>query len=132
MIVQSKLPEVGTSIFSVMSRMAADHKAINLSQGFPDFPVHPELIDRTHHYMQKGLNQYAPGNGVPRLTKAISAMTNRLYGVAPEADNEITVCTGATEGLFATITALVNRGDEVILFDPAFRWYSCTPEFTIS
>lgn len=123
MIVNSKLPEVGTSIFTVMSRMAADHDAINLSQGFPDFPVHPELIDRAHHYMQKGLNQYAPGNGVPRLKKAISEMTLRLYGVAPDAEDEITISTGATEGLFATITALVERGDEVILFDPAYDSY---------
>ncbi|MDW3196459.1 MAG: methionine aminotransferase [Cytophagales bacterium] len=123
MIVNSKLPDVGTSIFSVMSRMAADHEAINLSQGFPDFPVHPELIDRAHHYMQKGLNQYAPGNGVPRLKKAISEMTNRLYGVTPDPEDEITITTGATEGLFATITALVERGDEVILFDPAYDSY---------
>lgn len=123
MIVNSKLPEVGTSIFSVMSRMAADHKAINLSQGFPDFPVHPELIDRAHHYMQKGLNQYAPGNGVPRLKKAIAEMTNRLYEVAPDFEDEITITTGATEGLFAAITALVERGDEVILFDPAYDSY---------
>lgn len=123
MIVNSKLPEVGTSIFTVMSRMAADHDAINLSQGFPDFPVHPELISRAHHYMQNGLNQYAPGNGVPRLKKAISEMTRRLYGVAPDAEDEITISTGATEGLFATITALVERGDEVILFDPAYDSY---------
>lgn len=123
MIVNSKLPEVGTSIFSVMSRMAADYKAINLSQGFPDFPVHPELIERAHHYMQKGLNQYAPGNGVPRLKKAISEMTDRLYGVAPDSEDQITISTGATEGLFATITALVNQGDEVILFDPAYDSY---------
>ncbi len=123
MIVKSKLPEVGTSIFSVMSRMAADHNAINLSQGFPDFPVHPELIERAHHYMQKGLNQYAPGNGVPRLKKAIAEMTGRLYGVAPDPEEEITISTGATEGLFATITALVERGDEIILFDPAYDSY---------
>ena len=123
MIVNSKLPEVGTSIFTVMSRMAADHHAINLSQGFPDFPVHPELIDRAHHYMQKGLNQYAPGNGVPRLKTAISDMTQRLYGVAPDPEDDITVSTGATEGLFAAITALVERGDEVILFDPAYDSY---------
>lgn len=123
MIVNSKLPEVGTSIFSVMSRMAADHKAINLSQGFPDFPVHHELIDRAHHYMKKGLNQYAPGNGVPRLKKAISEMTDRLYGVGSDPEDEITITTGATEGLFATITALVERGDEVILFDPAYDSY---------
>lgn len=123
MIINSKLPDVGTSIFSVMSRMAADYKAINLSQGFPDFPVHPELIERAHHYMQKGLNQYAPGNGVPRLKKAISEMTDRLYGVAPDPEEEITISTGATEGLFATITALVERGDEIILFDPAYDSY---------
>lgn len=123
MIVNSKLPEVGTSIFSVMSRMAADHNAINLSQGFPDFPVHPELIDRAHHYMQKGLNQYAPGNGVPRLKAEISKMKSRLYSVAPDPEDEITISTGATEGLFATITALVERGDEVILFDPAYDSY---------
>ncbi len=123
MTITSKLPDVGTSIFSIMSRLAADHDAINLSQGFPDFPVHPELIDRAHHYMKKGLNQYAPGNGVPKLRKAISEMTNRLYGVAPDFEDEITISTGATEGLFATITALISRGDEVILFDPAYDSY---------
>lgn len=123
MTISSKLPEVGTSIFTVMSRMAADHDAINLSQGFPDFPVHPELIEWAHHYMQKGLNQYAPGNGVPKLRKAIAEMTNRLYGVEPDPEEEITITTGATEGLFATITALVERGDEVILFDPAYDSY---------
>ena len=119
----SKLPNVGTSIFTEMSRMAADHNAINLSQGFPDFPVHEELIALTHHYMNKGLNQYAPGSGVPKLRQAIAEMTHRLYGVKPDFETEITVSTGATEGIFATLTALVSRGDEVILFDPAYDCY---------
>lgn len=123
MTVSSKLPDIGTSIFTVMSRMAADHKALNLSQGFPDFPVHPELIERAHHYMQKGLNQYAPGNGVPRLRTGIAEMTERLYGVKPDAEEEITISTGATEGIFATLTALIQSGDQVILFDPAYDSY---------
>lgn len=123
MTITPKLPDVGTSIFTVMSKMAADHDALNMSQGFPEFPVHPELIERAHHYMLKGLNQYAPGNGVPRLREGIADMTERLYGERRDAETEITVSTGATEGIYSTLTALIHRGDQVILFDPAYDSY---------
>ena len=121
--VTSKLPDVGTTIFAVMSQLADDCKAINLSQGFPSFEPPAELIDRIDHYLRSGANQYAPMTGVPSLRRAIAEKTTRMQGREPDADAEITVCTGATEGLFSAIQAIVRGGDEVIVFDPAYDAY---------
>ncbi|WP_422360810.1 methionine aminotransferase [Reichenbachiella sp.] len=118
----SKLPNAQTSIFAVMTKMANECGAINLAQGFPDFDVAPELIDGIHHYMQKGMNQYAPMPGVPALREAIANKIDHTYGVAITPDN-ITVTAGATQALFAAITAIVHAGDEVIFFDPAYDCY---------
>jgi methionine aminotransferase len=121
--VTSKLPDVGTTIFTVMSQLAADCKAINLSQGFPSFNPPDDLLDRIDHYLHAGANQYAPMTGVPALRAAIAAKTARLQGRELDADAEITVCSGATEGLFSAIQAIVRPGDEVIVFDPAYDSY---------
>ncbi|MDH5599037.1 MAG: methionine aminotransferase [Cyclobacteriaceae bacterium] len=119
----SKLPEQGTSIFTVMSAMALEHGAINLSQGFPEFEVSPELVDRIYHYMTKGHNQYAPMPGTPQLRKEIARVTEENYGRKTDENNEITIFSGATEALFSSITTLIHPGDEVILFDPAYDSY---------
>jgi len=119
----SKLPDVGTTIFAVMSQLATDCKAINLSQGFPGFEPPAGLIDRIDHYLRSGANQYAPMPGVPSLRRAIAEKTARMQGRELDVDTEITVCTGATEGLFSTIQAIVRNGDEVIVFDPAYDAY---------
>lgn len=121
--ISSKLPDVGTSIFSVMSKMAQDHNAINLSQGFPDFEVSAKLISLVNSYMQKGMNQYAPMPGVLVLREAIAQMTSDLHSINVDPENEITVTSGATEAIFDIITATVKNGDEVILFDPAYDCY---------
>lgn len=119
----SKLPHVGVTIFTIMTKLANDYDAINLSQGFPDFDVYPELVDLVLKYMREGNNQYAPMQGVSVLRERISEKTLEMYGAKYDPDTEITVTSGATEALFSTITAVVNRGDEVILFEPAFDSY---------
>ncbi len=119
----SKLPDVGTTIFAVMSQLAQDCKAINLSQGFPSFEPPAELIDRIDHYLRSGANQYAPMPGVPTLRRAIAGKMLHMQGRTVDPDTEITVCTGATEGLFSAIQAVVRPGDEVIVFDPAYDSY---------
>lgn len=119
----SKLPDVGTTIFAVMSKMAADHKAMNLSQGFPDFPVSEQLIDFVLEGMRKGMNQYAPMPGLPMLREAIARKLNHTYQIDCDPDTEITITAGGTQALYATITAIVNPGDEVIIFDPAYDSY---------
>lgn len=121
--ITSKLPDVGTSIFSVMSMMAQEHNAINLSQGFPDFEVSAKLINLVNSYMQKGMNQYAPMPGVFALREAIAQMTSDLHSINIDPENEITVTSGATEAIFDIITATVQNGEEVILFDPAYDCY---------
>lgn len=121
--VTSKLPQVGTTIFTVMSQLAVECKAINLSQGFPGFDPPPELLELINRYLHAGANQYAPMPGVPALRLAIADKTERLYGRLVNADTEVTVSTGATEGLFSAIQALVRPGDEVIVFDPAYDSY---------
>jgi methionine transaminase len=123
MIIDSKLPDVGTTIFTVMSKMAADCGAINLSQGFPDFEPHPELIERVNYYMRKGFNQYAPMQGVPELRRRIAEKTWQLYGARVDPETEITVTSGATESVFTAITAVVRPGDEVIVLEPAYDAY---------
>lgn len=103
--------------------MAVEFNAINLSQGFPDFPVPQELIHLVNQYMRKGYNQYAPMAGVPKLLDALSAKLEESYCYKVKANSEITITAGATEGIFATIMALVQAGDEVIVFDPAYDSY---------
>lgn len=119
----SKLPNVGITIFTKMSKMATEFGAINLSQGFPDFPVDPQLIDRVHHYMKQGLNQYAPMPGVPQLREAIANKTEICYGWMPNVDTNITVTCGAIEAIMSAISALIHPGDEVIILDPAYDAY---------
>ena len=120
---ESKLPSSAVSIFEVMSRLAREHQAINLSQGFPDFGTSPALVESVAHYMREGHNQYAPMPGVLALREALSMKIERLYGRRYDPDTEIAITTGATEGLFATLTALVHPGDEVVLFQPAYDSY---------
>lgn len=119
----SKLPNVGTTIFTVMSALANEHQAINLSQGFPDFPSDPDLIDRVCHYMQSGFNQYAPMPGAAPLRAAIAEKIERLYPFRPNPESEITVTAGATQAIFTAIATLVRPGDEVIVFEPAYDSY---------
>ncbi|MGI9542847.1 MAG: methionine aminotransferase [Cyclobacteriaceae bacterium] len=121
--INSKLPDEGTTIFTIMSKMALDHGAINLSQGFPDFDISAELIDLVHKFMQKGANQYAPMQGVPAFREAISSKIKTCYDADLDPISEITVTAGATEALYSAITALVEPGDEVIIFDPAYDLY---------
>jgi len=127
---QSKLPASGVSIFATMTRLANEHGAINLSQGFPDFHCEPQLLARVARYMWAGHNQYAPMAGEPALREALAMKIERLYGRRYDPVTEIAVTTGATEGLFATLTALVHPGDEVVLFQPAYDSY--TPSVQLS
>ncbi len=119
----SKLPQVGTTIFTVMSALAAEHQAINLSQGFPDFPLDEQLLTLIGEKYKAGLNQYAPMPGVPALREAIVEKCRLRYGIHLHADDNITVTPGATEAIFAAITAVVHPGDEVIVFEPAYDCY---------
>lgn len=120
---KSKLPDVGTTIFTVMSQMALEYDAINLSQGYPDFPPPERLLERVTAHLRNGHNQYAPMAGVPELRENIAAKTENLYGRRVDPDIEITVTSGATEALFCAIEAFVHPGDEVIVFDPAYDSY---------
>lgn len=128
MRIKSKLPKVGVTIFTQMTKLANEHGAINLSQGFPDFNVDTELIDLVAKYMREGNNQYAPMQGVMALRERIAAKVREVYGAAYDPSEEITVTSGGTEALFAAITAVVNRGDEVIVFEPAYDSYVPTIE----
>ena len=121
--VASKLPDVGTSIFSVMTRLANEHGAINLSQGFPDFDCDPALVDAVCAAMRAGHNQYAPMPGVLALREAIAAKVAHCYGATCDPATEVVVTSGATAGLYATLTALVQAGDEVVLFEPCYDSY---------
>ena len=121
--ISSKLPDLGTTIFTVMSQLATETGAINLSQGFPSFDPPDALINRIQWHLHNGANQYAPMPGVPSLREAIAEKTERLQGRKLDVDTEITVCTGATEGLFSAITAIVRTGDEVVILDPAYDSY---------
>ena len=120
---ETKLPKVGTTIFTVMSQLAAEHGAVNLGQGFPDFAVPPRLVDELAVAMRAGHNQYAPMTGVPALRQAIAAKVLRCYGAEVNADTEITVTSGATEAIFNAIHAVVRPGEEVIVLDPAYDCY---------
>jgi methionine transaminase len=120
---RSKLPDVGTTIFTVISRRANELGALNIGQGFPDFPMDPELIDHVAAAMREGRNQYAHGDGVPELREQIASKIERAYGVRVSPATQITVTCGGTEALFSAIQTLVGAGDEVILFDPAYDAY---------
>jgi methionine aminotransferase len=121
---KSRLPEVGTSIFAVMSQMAQKHDAINLSQGFPDFKVSEKLIQLINHHMEAGNNQYAPMPGVASLRKVISEVIQTTYKHPTNPETDITITAGGTEALFSVIAALVEPSDEVIIFDPAYDSYA--------
>ncbi|MBD8898418.1 pyridoxal phosphate-dependent aminotransferase [Rhodanobacter sp. DHG33] len=123
MKIDTKLPKVGTTIFSVMSQLALEHKAVNLGQGFPDFEPPQGLRDALARAMNEGRNQYAPMHGTAPLREQIALKTERMYGHRPDVDAEITVTSGATEALFAAIAAVVRAGEEVIVFDPAYDSY---------
>ncbi|MDE2155561.1 MAG: pyridoxal phosphate-dependent aminotransferase [Xanthomonadaceae bacterium] len=123
MIIETKLPKVGTTIFSVMSQLAMEHKAVNLGQGFPDFEPPQPLRDALSRAMNDSRNQYAPMSGTAALREQIASKTERLYGRKIDVDSEITVTSGATEALFAAIAAIVRAGEEVIVFDPAYDCY---------
>lgn len=121
--ISTKLPRVGTTIFTVMSQMAAEHDAINLSQGFPDFPVDQTLKDLVAKYVYADANQYAPMPGVLALRQAIANKIKMTYGGDYDPVSEITVTSGATQAIFSAITALVSEGDEVLIFTPAYDCY---------
>jgi methionine aminotransferase len=123
MMIETKLPKVGTTIFSVMSQLAMEHKAVNLGQGFPDFEPPQGLRDALSRAMNEGRNQYAPMHGTPALREQIALKTERLYGRKIDVDTDITVTSGATEAIFAAIAAVVRAGEEVIVFDPAYDCY---------
>jgi methionine aminotransferase len=121
--INSKLPAIGTSIFAVMSKMANDYNAINLSQGFPDFNCSDELIQLVNDFMKKGFNQYAPMPGTIELRKQISENVKKDYGSSYNFDSEITVTAGATQALFTAFSTIITAGDEVIIFEPAYDSY---------
>lgn len=142
----SKLPDTGTTIFTVMSNMAQEYDAINLSQGFPDFSAPTELLELINRHMLAGHNQYAPMAGLPQLREQISLKVASLYKRSMNPESEITVTSGGTEALFSAIDAFVHAGDEAIVFDPAYDSYDpairlaggrpvhlplCAPEFSV-
>lgn len=122
----SKLPHVGTSIFSVMSQLAQEAGAINLSQGFPDYSCSPELIDHVHRHMKAGHNQYAPMPGIMRLRELIADKVNTLHGSHFDPDTEVTVTAGGTQAIFTALAAIIQPNDEVIIFEPAYDCYAPT------
>ena len=123
MSLRSKLPDVGTTVFTVMSRRAAETGAINLGQGFPDYPIDPRLIALVTQAMEQGHNQYAPMIGVPALREQIARKLHRTRGVTVDPESEITITVGATEAIYSAVQSLVGAGDEVLVFDPAYDSY---------
>jgi methionine aminotransferase len=123
MSLPSKLPNVGTTIFTVMTRLAEQYDAVNLSQGFPDFPAPRRLVERVTHHMHAGMNQYAAMTGLLTLREAIAGMVRSLYERRVNPESEITIVAGATEGIFAAVHAVVRSGDEVVLLEPAYDSY---------
>ena len=126
--IESKLPHIGTTIFTTMSKMASDYNAINLSQGFPDFDCSPELISLVDQYMRKGFNQYAPLAGVIPLLDSIVEKMEKLHGIKYNPATELTVCAGATQAIYTAIMAVVKRDDDVIIFDPSYDSYGPSVE----
>ena len=127
-MITSKLPNVGTTIFTSMSQLAAETGAINLSQGFPDFNGPQDLLDAVGRHVASGHNQYAPMSGLPALRQQVAAKIARSYGVSVDADLEVTITPGATQGIFCAIQAVVRNGDEVIIFDPCYDSYAPSVE----
>jgi len=121
--VTTKLPAVGTTIFTVMSALAAEKGAVNLGQGFPDFDCDPKLVDAVAGAMRQGLNQYPPMTGVPALREAISAKVEAIYGRRYDPASEITVTAGATQAILTAVLAIVRPGDEVIVLEPCYDSY---------
>ena len=121
--INSRFPAMGTTIFTVMSKLAADCGAVNLSQGFPDFQAEPALFDAMHRHMLAGRNQYAPMAGLPELRQAIVDKVAELYGTRFDVDREVTVTAGATQAIFTAIAAFVRPGDEVIVLEPVYDSY---------
>ncbi|AUZ48012.1 pyridoxal phosphate-dependent aminotransferase [Pseudomonas orientalis] len=127
-MITSKLPNVGTTIFTSMSQLAANTGAINLSQGFPDFNGPQDLLDAVGRHVANGHNQYAPMSGLPALRQQVAAKIARSYGVSVDADREVTITPGATQGIFCAIQAVIRNGDEVIIFDPCYDSYAPSVE----
>ena len=127
---RSKLPHVGTTIFTVMSRRARELDAVNLGQGFPDYDIDPRLTELVHEAMQRGYNQYAPMPGLSELREAIALKLQRSCHASFDPELEITVTLGATEAIFSAVQALVGAGDEAIVFDPAYDSYAPAIELT--
>lgn len=127
-MIVSKLPNVGTTIFTTMSQLAAEHGAINLSQGFPDFDGPLELREAVARHVMAGHNQYAPMSGLPALREQVAAKIARSYGASVCPDAEVTITPGATEAIFCAIQAVVRPGDEVIVFDPCYDSYEPSVE----
>lgn len=123
-MILSKLPNVGTTIFSVMSKLANENNAVNLGQGFPNFEMDQKLAERVYHYMSNGYNQYSPMPGIAELRQTLSAKIEKLYGHKYNWDTEITITAGGTQAIYTAITALIHEGDEVILFAPAYDCYA--------
>lgn len=121
--IQSKLRKQETSIFATMSALAREHNAINLSQGFPDFPISRKLIELVYKYMQKDYNQYAPMTGVPELREQIALMVEKLYNASYDPDKEINITAGATQAIHTAIASIIRDDDEVIVFEPAYDAY---------
>jgi len=121
--VVSRLPKVGTTIFTVMSALAQQHRAVNLGQGFPDFDCDPRLLDAVDNAMRAGLNQYPPMTGVPVLREAVAAKIAAMYGHSYDAGSEITITAGATQAIITIVLAIVHPGDEVIVLDPCYDSY---------
>ncbi len=121
--IHSKLPKAGTTIFTVMSKLAQEQKAINLSQGFPDFQIDEKLISLTNKAMKEGFNQYAPMQGLPALRETLSSKMKKSYGVDYDPESEITLTSGGTEAIFSAIAAFIGDGDEVLIFTPAYDCY---------
>lgn len=120
----SRLPEVGTTIFTRMSALAQQHRAVNLGQGFPDFDCDPALVDAVHAAMSAGHNQYPPMSGVPALRLGVADKLRRLYGHSYDADAEVTITAGATQAIFTALLAIVHPGDEVIVLEPCYDSYA--------
>lgn len=125
-LINSKLPTVGTTIFTVMSKLAEEYKAINLSQGFPDYPTDPKLIKFVTDALITGNNQYAPMIGLPLLRELITDKMSTFYGANYDSETEVTITAGGTQAIFTALTAVINPGDEVIIFEPAYDSYSPT------
>lgn len=123
MQIHSKFPNIGTTIFSVMGALAKEHSAINLSQGFPDFECESRLKDLCNKYVNEGFNQYAPMQGALPLREQISLLLQNCYGANYNPDTEVTITAGATQGIFTSVSAFVNKGDEVMVFEPAYDCY---------